>query len=129
MTQLPGIAGEIEDAIGLELTAKLLKRRGGTEINIPVKPTPSLLSEIIGTPATLKLIETFGPGRIALPCGHMRGRDAERLERRRRAIAMLEDGASVLDVALRCDLNQRTVKKYRAELDQDQNLGQEQFKF
>ncbi|SEQ59335.1 hypothetical protein SAMN05428995_105231 [Loktanella sp. DSM 29012] len=119
MTQLPGIAGEIEDAIGLELTAKLLKRRGGTEVNIPVRPSRSLIADIIGEQATLKLIETFGPGRITLPCGHMRGRDAERLERRRRALDMLQAGETVLDVALQCDLNQRTVKKYRAELRRD----------
>ncbi|MCB5198576.1 hypothetical protein LGQ03_04935 [Loktanella sp. TSTF-M6] len=117
MTQLPGIAGEIEDAIGLELTAKLLRARGGTEVNIPTRPGPNYVTELLGADATQRLIDVMGAGRIVLPCGHMRGRDAERIARRDKAMAMLAAGRSLREVALQCDLHLRTVERYNAERD------------
>lgn len=113
MTQLPGIAGEIEAAIGLELTLRLLKRRGGTQINIPVKARGSMLAEIIGLHATERLIHSIGYGKVTLPCGYMRGAKARRAEAKR----MLLQGASISQVALACDLHSRTVSNYRAELE------------
>jgi hypothetical protein len=113
MTQLPGIAGEIEAIIGLDLTVRLLKRRGGTQIAIPVRAKGSKLSEIIGLHATERLSLAFGPGKLTLPCGSMRGARARRAE----AIAMLRRGASLAQVALACDLHTRTVSNYRAQIE------------
>jgi DNA-binding CsgD family transcriptional regulator len=129
MTQLPGVAGEIEQTIGLELTVKLLKARGGTVVKIPATARGTLLAGIIGEQATEKLIDEIGPGNIDLPCGHMRGRDASRLQKKRRAIAMLEDGKSLREVALACDIAVRTASQYRAELRDQGPPDQSQFLF
>ncbi|WP_413874144.1 hypothetical protein [Albidovulum sp.] len=113
MTQLPGIAGEIEAAVGLDLAVRLMKRRGGTEITIPVRAKGSMLADIIGCHAAERLIAAIGPGKIMLPCGTMRGARARRAE----AMRMLRAGASIREVALACDLHSRSVSNYRAEIE------------
>lgn len=113
MSQLPGIAGRIEEEIGLDLAVILLKRRGGTQLSIPVRPRGSMLAEIIGLPAAEKLFAALGPGKITLPCGHLRGARARRAD----AMRMLRDGASLQEVALACDMHTRTVSQYRAKLE------------
>lgn len=125
MTQLPGIAGEIEAVIGLERTAMLLKRRGGTEVNIPVRARGSKLAEIIGVDATDAMIKAFGSAKITLPCGHMRGAGARRAE----AMKMLRQGASLSQVALACDLHSRTVSNYRAQIDAESTASQMKLPF
>lgn len=116
---LPGLAGEIEAVIGLELTAKLLKERGGTDISIPLRAKGSALAKIVGQRACEALIREIGPGKVALPSAGFRGRDAERAARKRRAMEMLRAGHSLREVALECDLAQRTVSNYRDELEDD----------
>lgn len=125
MTQLPGIAGEVEEAIGLDLTVRLLKRRGGTEITVPVRARGSMLAEIIGLHAAEKLVAAIGPGKIMLPCGTMRGSRARRAE----AIRMLRAGASIREVALACDLHSRSVSNYRAEIEAEAGAAQMQLPF
>jgi hypothetical protein len=122
MTLFPGIAGEIEAVIGAERTALLLKRRGGCQISIPVRAAGSLLAEIVGADAAQRLSDVLGPGRITLPCGHMRGARRRRAE----AKAMLAGGASIQAVALACDLHTRTVSNYRAELEAEAGTSQMQ---
>lgn len=122
---LPGIAGEIEALIGLELTRRLLRRRGGCQIVIPVRAHGSLLAEIIGEEAAGELIRGMGVGRITLPCGDQRGPKARRAE----AKAMLRAGASIQQVALACDLHTRTVSKYRAEIAAEAGDPQMTFSF
>lgn len=112
---LPGIAGQIEEAIGRELTERLLKRRGGTEVSIPKFARGSMLAEIVGVHAVEKLIREIGPGRIILPLGAMRGMKARKAAAKR----MLRQGASVNQVALTCDMHSRTVQNYRAEIDEE----------
>lgn len=113
MTQLPGIAGQIEEAIGLDLAVRLLKRRGGCEIHIPRRVTGSMLAEIIGDDATARVIDALGPGKVLLPCAHLRGQFARREDARR----MLRDGASLQQVALSCDMHTRTVSRLRKEIE------------
>lgn len=119
MSQLPGIAGEIEQIIGLERTVRLLKARGGTEVLIPKRPDGTMLCRLIGSEATQRLIDEMGHGRITLPCGNMRGRDAARDEAKARARAMMAQGKSNLEIALACDLHVRTVTKYRSEIENE----------
>ncbi|MCU9850367.1 helix-turn-helix domain-containing protein [Defluviimonas sp. WL0024] len=113
MSRLPGIAGEIEAVIGLERTMLLLRRRGGTEINIPVRARGSMLAEIIGVDGAEAMIRAFGSAKIMLPCGHLRGTKARRAEAKK----MLRAGASISQVALACDMHSRTVSNYRAQLE------------
>jgi len=112
---LPGIAGQVEEAIGRELTERLLKRRGGTEVSIPKFARGSMLAEIVGIHAAEKLIREIGPGRIILPLGAMRGTKARKAAAKR----MLRQGASVNQVALACDMHSRTVQNYRAEIEDE----------
>ena len=123
MARLPGIAGEIEETIGLEATARLLKARGGTDIEIPVRASGSALARIIGEAACEKMIARFGRGRFKLPAAGFRGRDAIQRERKARAMEMLKAGHSVREVSLACDVVERTVCNYKDELERDTRQG------
>lgn len=122
---LPGIAGEIEALIGLELTRRLLRRRGGCQMVVPVRAHGSLMAEIIGEEATAEMIRGLGPGRITLPCADQRGPRARRAE----AKALLRAGSSIQQVALACDLHTHTVSKYRAEIVAEAGDPQLRFSF
>lgn len=120
MTAFPGIAGQIEDIIGPELTAQLLRRWGGCQIKIPRHAEGSKLAEVIGVAAAEAVIRDFGYGKVTLPCGSMRGAKRRRAE----AVAMLRRGASVAQVALACDLHSRTVSNYRADIEAEASAAQ-----
>lgn len=113
MSIFPGIAGQIEELIGPELTIRLLRRWGGCQVNIPVRARGSKMAEVIGEAATSLIIKEIGHGRVTLPCGAMRGQSRRRAE----AMEMLRRGASIQQVALACDLHTRTVSNYRAALE------------
>ena len=117
MTQLPGIAGEIEGVIGLDLAVVLLRARGGTEITLPQPVPGSHLEQLVGGEAAEAMVEYFGAGRLRLPLASMRGVARYNAERRARAIDLLRAGESAMSVALACDLNLRTVHRYRAEME------------
>lgn len=125
MTQLPGIAGEIERVIGLDLTVRLLKRRGGCELHIPRRAQGSLLAEIVGEDAAAQVAEAIGPGKVLLPCAHLRGQFARREDAR----AMLREGASLQQVALACDMHTRTVSRLRAEIEAETAQSQPNLPF
>ena len=120
MTTFPGVAGRIEEAIGIELTTLLLRRWGGCEVSIPKNPQGTKLAEVIGTEAAATLIREIGHGKIVLPCGAFRGAKRRRAE----AIDLLRQGLSVQKVALACDLHTRTVHGYRAALDAEADAAQ-----
>ncbi len=117
MTTFPGIAGQIEEAIGIELTTALMRRWGGLQISIPVRARGSKLAEVIGVDAVEVLIRDVGHGRITLPCGSMRGHKRLVSERKAGAMQALRAGRSLQQVALEYDLHTRTVSNYRAELE------------
>lgn len=119
MTQLTGIAGEIEEAIGLEAAVALLRARGGTKIEIPRRAEGSALAELIGVDAVHQLGQVFGHGRLALPLAGLRGRAARDAEVRAEAMRLLGEGVSQREVALRCDIDLRTVERYAARLADD----------
>lgn len=107
-----GLAARIEELIGAELTRRLLSRRGGCQLVVPVRAEGSMLAEIVGEEAAEELIRGLGAGRITLPCGEARGTAGRRAEAKR----MLAAGASIQQVALACGVHTRTVSKYRAEM-------------
>lgn len=129
MTMFPGVAGQLEDVIGVELTTLLLRRWGGCQINIPVHARGSKLAEVIGVDATEAVIKEIGHGKLTLPCGSMRGHKRRVAETRAAAIAALKNGASLQQVALNFDLHTRTVSKYRAELEAGYEAAQMQLPF
>lgn len=112
MTLFPGIAGQIEELIGQELTTQLLRRWGGCRIKLPKNARGSKLAEVIGMEAADSISKHFGYGEVDLPMGSMRGRGRRRAD----AIDMLRAGSSVQQVALACDLHTRTVWKYLDEI-------------
>lgn len=120
MTMFPGIAGQIEELIGHELTTCLLRRWGGCQVNLPSKAKGSKLAEVIGVDAAAAIIREIGHGKITLPCGSMRGTKRRRAE----AVAMLRAGASLQQVALACDLHTRTVSNYRAGIEAEAGARQ-----
>jgi hypothetical protein len=122
MTTFPGIAGDIEKLIGVELTTALLRRWGGCQINLPIRVAGSKLAEVVGEQAAQTIIDGIGHGKVTLPCGSLRG--ARR--RKDEAKLMLRKGASLQDVALACDLHTRTVSNYRAELEAE--AGERQYR-
>lgn len=113
MTTFPGIAGEIEALIGVELTVLLLRRWGGCQTTFPRRARGSVLAEVVGIAAAEIIIREIGPGKVTLPCASMRGQKRRRAE----AKQMLRDGASLQAVALACDMHTRTVSRLRAEID------------
>lgn len=115
MTQMSGIAGDIEAVIGLELAVKLLRACGGTEISIPVRAKDTQLAKIIGVAACEKLARDYGTGKVALPLAGQRGRDAVQRQSKAQALDLLKAGAPVRAVALKCNLGERTVWKYKLE--------------
>lgn len=117
MSTFPGLAGQLEEVIGVELTTLLLRRWGGCQVTIPVRARGSKLAEVIGEEATEQVIREIGHGKVTLPCGSMRGHKRRVAETRAAAMKALRAGASLAQVALEFDLHTRTVSKYRAELD------------
>jgi hypothetical protein len=115
MSTFPGIAGDIEALIGVELTTLLLRRWGGCQVNLPSRAPGSKLAEVVGVDAAQKIIDGIGHGKVTLPCGTMRGVKRRKAE----AMQMLRNGASLQQVALSCDLHTRTVSNYRAEIEAD----------
>jgi hypothetical protein len=122
MTTLPGLAGDIEALIGLDLTTKLLRAKGGCQINIPHRDRVdgSALAAIIGDDAALAMIDAYGAGAMWLPMASFRGAKRRKAD----AVRMLRAGASLQDVALACDVASRTVSNYRAEIEAEADLRQ-----
>lgn len=129
MSIFPGIAGQFEAVIGVELTTLLLRRWGGCQVTIPVRARGSKLAEVIGEDATEQVIRDIGHGKMTLPCASMRGHKRRVAETREAAIAALRAGASLSQVALEFDLHTRTVSKYRAEIEAGAAEAQMQLPF
>ncbi len=123
MTTLPGLAGEIEALIGLDLATKLLRAKGGCQVNIPHRDrvVGSSLAAIIGERAVEALIDVYNPGAMWLPMASFRGAKRRKAD----AMRMLRGGASLQDVALAMDVASRTVSNYRAEIEAE--AGSRQF--
>lgn len=124
MTQLPGIAGEIETVIGLAATVDLIEARGGTTIEIPKRAKGSELARIIGIDAAQEIIDFYGTGRLSIPMAGLKGRRARERKTRDRAFAMIDAGASNMQIALECGLSRRAVQNYRQQYGEDPNGDQ-----
>lgn len=118
VTEPDSILDRIEFAIGPTATDRLLRARGGTEINIPAQVKGSWLEGLMGGGDAAHLLLEFGACKLMLPMGGARGRGG----RKNAAKAMLAEGASASEVALKLDLHERTVRRHRAEMRDDDQL-------
>lgn len=122
---LPPLQAEIATVIGLYATMKLASEWGGCEIYIPTRaPDGHWLVQSIGRKAADGLCAYFAAhieydgGRahhgvkITLPLGQSGIRDMAR----RRAIELLDKGASLREAARGSGLHQRTIQNIRARL-------------
>lgn len=120
--RLTGLAAEIAGVIGREKTFRLLMKRGGTAIKMPLRIPGSLLEELVGTEAAEALSAHFGAGlEFELPCANLRGAGG----RRAMGVAMLLRGASLMEVALECDVHVRTAASWRQALHAQSAIGRD----
>ena len=110
---LTGRAAEIAEAIGPDAALRLMAHVGGTEVNIPVRAEGSALAAVVGLEVAELAARAFGPGKMTVPTGSLRGARG----RRARGLCLLMDGASIGAVATACDVHMQTVKGWRRLLD------------
>lgn len=122
---LPSLQAEIATVIGLYATMKLAAEWGGCEIYIPARaPDGHWLVQSIGRKATDELCAYFAAHiegdercahhgvKIVFPLGQAGSRE----KARRRAIELLDKGASLREAARGTGLHQRTIQNIRAKL-------------
>lgn len=106
---LPGILQDVAELAGIQKALELARRYGGTQISIS-DDSDSVLVQVIGQEAAARLVERRSREKVMVPMANVRG------QRGRQATArqMLDRGASVRDVALACDIHERTVFRLKA---------------
>lgn len=106
MTTLPGILGEIATAAGEAAALKLARERGGTEVQISARKDSAFV-RIVGQAAADKIVKAFGNGKVLVPMATARGQRG----RREAAARMLADEKTQTEVALACDIHERTARR------------------
>lgn len=122
---LPPLLAEIANVIGLYATMKLTADWGGCEVYIPARASDGhWLVQSVGRDSADKLCAYFAAriegesrrahhgAKITLPLGQRGSRDVAR----RRAIELLDRGASVREAARGAGLHARTIQNIRAKL-------------
>lgn len=111
MSVYDGFLGLVERLAGLEAAEELVRRRGGTEIKLSAHPK-GVLATIVGPEAAKAIVEERGPEKVTVPMANLRGQGAKRA-----AVARLSaEGKSASQVALICDVHERTVRRVRERL-------------
>ena len=106
MSTLPGILGEIATAAGEAAALKLARERGGTEVQISARKDSAFVG-IVGQAAADKIVKAFGNGKVLVPMATARGQRG----RREAAARMLAAGRTQTEVALACDIHERTTRR------------------
>ena len=106
MTTLPGILGEIATAAGEAAALKLARERGGTEVQISARKDSAFV-RIVGQAAAEKIVKAFGNGKVLVPMATARGQRG----RREAAARMLAAKKTQTEVALACDIHERTARR------------------
>lgn len=109
MSGLPKILAEIEAIAGTAVALKVASEFGGTRINLS-SAEGSALVEAVGKDEAEKIVRALGQGRQDIPMADLRG------QRGRRALAarMFANGATVREVALACDIHERTAWRVKS---------------
>lgn len=103
MSALPGILADVEEAAGQAAALQLAREFGGTQISLSAAKSSALV-RVVGLDAARKIVQKLGRGRVMVPMANLRGQRA----RRAAATRMFAGGASARDVALACDIHERT---------------------
>ena len=105
-----GRMAEIVEAAGVAAALQLVRELGGREIKLSAK-TDGKLARIVGADAARKIVAALGNEKITVPMAHLRGQRG----RREAAARMLDEGASISEVAGAVDVHERTVFRVKAE--------------
>ena len=112
MAKLPGIVGEVADALGMAAAVRLAARLGGTRLSIPRNFAPgTLLGDLVGDATAQWLVEHYGGDVVTVPILR-----AEISRLRREAIWQLaEEGRSRREIARILGCTQRWVAMVLAQ--------------
>lgn len=105
-----GRLGEIADAAGVAAALQLVRELGGREIKLSAK-VDGKLARIVGAEAARKIVAALGNEKITVPMAHLRGQRG----RREAAARMLDEGATISQVAGAVDVHERTVFRVKAD--------------
>lgn len=105
-----GRMAEIAEAAGVAAALQLVRELGGREIKLSAK-SDGKLARIVGAEAARKIVAALGNEKITVPMAHLRGQRG----RREAAARMLDEGASISQVAGAVDVHERTVFRVKAE--------------
>ena len=111
MGKLPGLLGVIEAIAGGAAATRLALKAGGTEMKFSSHPK-SALARIVGAEAAKAIVAELGAVKYTIPMAHLRGQNGRRAEIARRLAA----DQSAAEVALACDVHERTVRRVRKRL-------------
>lgn len=118
MSDLPGILATIATVTDEATALKLVQALGGTSLKLSAAPDGKLAT-VVGVEAAEKIVKEFIQGdTVVIPMANRRGAGA-----RRAAVArMLIDGGKIHTTALACDVHERTAKRMRARLKDQEDL-------
>lgn len=105
-----GRLAEIAEAAGVAAALQLVRELGGREIKLSAKPDGKL-ARIVGAEAARQIVAALGNEKITVPMANLRGQGG----RRAAAARMLDEGASISQVAGAVDVHERTVFRVKAE--------------
>lgn len=115
---LPGILARIAEVAGESAALRLAQAAGGTVMTFSARPN-SALARIVGAEAAKAIRAEFGPEKYTIPMAHVRGQKG----RRAAAAQMLAAGATSNAAARACDIHERTARRVRERLKQDEAEG------
>ncbi|MGE0256893.1 MAG: helix-turn-helix domain-containing protein [Alphaproteobacteria bacterium] len=112
---LPGVLGQIEEAIGRPWALQLAGKLGGSEIYLATPERIGRTSPVvraIGIDRARKLAEALGHGRLLIPLGPTSTEKQRRAAIRREIAAGLSNNA----IAVKLHVHERTVRRERDRL-------------
>lgn len=122
---LPGVLGEIAEVAGDDAALAIAKVRGGTEIYVPPNPGPDhWISRLVGLDKARAIADLLtcgvGPRRVELPLGPRGHQHSKRAQ----VDALIREGMSERDIALRTGYSIRGVRKRVAAIGRPPDMRQ-----
>lgn len=109
-SMLPGLLGQIADAVGDDVAMKLARQVGGTEITVAKNPKPgSRITKLVGLEAARTIAREVGHGRMLIPMANLRGQGHRRAVMAR----LIAEGGSNTQAAIIGDSHERTARRIR----------------